>query len=319
MQDPSSYKWAEFIEVAERLRQQRQSEWRLQRHRNAVLPTKQDGIYSQRDMWNHVSGYKALLEHRRQQMPSREMIEHIVEYLECSLAEQNTLRVAAGLAPLYLDPQGEEFQGHISALRMTLRMLPFPAYIVSRDWFIYAVNHHLLKFLNLTEQAAQNIPEPLCNVLHFIFNPDLQVRQRLTGGKGGWRAIAERNIYGFKLNNSQTLHDFRVVQLLASLRDIPNGGFQSVWDEVQAKPYTQSPFYDADYVTEMQAPNDPSSILAFRSLHVHYGDIAFPGIIAYVPTDRETEKVFQQLGLPTFSSEADVLTQVGYATSRSRA
>ncbi|HEY1014494.1 MAG TPA: hypothetical protein VGE07_17430 [Herpetosiphonaceae bacterium] len=302
--------WAALLEAAERLRAQRKTEGRLAARRGPPAESGAGRRYTVAEMQGEVPGYKSLYEGRAMKPPTPALVDAIAAYLECSLAEQNTLRGAAGLPLAQSDPQGEELRAQLELLLDTIQALPFPAHVVTRDWSIYAANRHALAFLGMAAVDLVNIPAERCTLLHFIFDERLGLRQRMTGGKGGWRAIAERNLSAFWLNNRHVLHEPALKALLADLRALPGGEFAEIWEQAQRAVPAWSPFASADYTMEMESLADRAAILRVRVLHIQHGAMAFPSILGYIPVGAEAQRIYAAMGLSAHERQPAVRTAV---------
>jgi len=166
-----------------------------------------------------------------------------------------------------------------------------------RNWVIKEVNDHILTFLNLPIEKARALLAQEITVLHFIFDPNLGLRQKLDCHPGDWKATAQRNIYGFKLTNLLTRQEADYIKVVNQLHSLPlETGFKDVWDKVRIDRMQISPFTDAEYITSIRLKGD--LFARFNSLHIQHGDIAYPAILAYIPADSPSREVFASLGLP---------------------
>lgn len=257
-----------------------------------------DYLFTQEEMCDEIPGYKSLLGRGRKLPLPLKTVDLMARYLRCNPHQHNTLRLAAGYAPVDLDPTGDKLEAVLRPMRETLHYLPFPGYIVSRTWIIQEVNTHLLTFLGLQKADAQKILQSRPSVLNFIFDPQLGMRQRLDCIPGEWKSTAQRNIYGFKLVNLLTQQDEEYQRVVNQLKSLPpEYGFTSLWDQVRIDRMQLSPFLEADYITRIKLPGD-EAIVSFRSLHIHHGDLVYPSIIAYFPVDKASRDAFARLGLP---------------------
>jgi len=294
VEDQSRMRCSNLREEAERIRQRRYFDRQANPGRFSLENTY---TYTQEEMFTKVYGYRTLVEGRRLTQPGLEMIAEIVEYLSCSVKEHSALLVAAGYAPIGLDAEGEELNQAIKSMKATLDILPLPGYIVTRDWVIHAVNPYILRLLDLREDTAKILLEQGVTVLDFIFNPLFKTRERLDCASGEWERTARRNLYGFQLNNqlTQQTPGFRkTYDRIANLPDSLN--FRRLWNETRPHLFDRSPFAEVDYITRMRVAN--GSIITFRSLHIHHGDLHYPSIIAYLPIGDESLEAYRNLGIP---------------------
>jgi transcriptional regulator with XRE-family HTH domain len=104
--------------------------------------------------------------------PSRTMVLRLAEALQVPLRERNTLLLAAGYAPLYVerDLESEQMQPVRSALDRFLRAHePFPALVTDRHHNILAANDALA---TLTAGCAPALLEPPVNAFRVALHPE---------------------------------------------------------------------------------------------------------------------------------------------------
>lgn len=103
--------------------------------------------------------------------PSREMVLRLAEHLEMPRREQNSLLVAAGYAPVFLERalDDAEMVAVRSAIDCVLEaQSPCPALAVDRHWHMLAANRAVAPLLT---GAAAWLLEPPVNVLRLSLHP----------------------------------------------------------------------------------------------------------------------------------------------------
>jgi transcriptional regulator with XRE-family HTH domain len=118
--------------------------------------------------------------------PSREMVLHLADQLDVPLRERNTLLLAAGYAPVYVEASLDSPQ--LAAIRSAVRQLltvhePNPAVVVDRHWNVVDANAGLSLF---TQGVAEFLLQPPVNVLRLSLHP-LGAAPRIVN-LGPWRA-----------------------------------------------------------------------------------------------------------------------------------
>ena len=149
--------------------------------------------------------------------PSRDMVLLLSRVLDVPLRERNTLLLAAGFAPMYVESQLEapELESIRAALDAMLRQQePFPAVVMNRHWDIVRTNQAATRFFGfLLGERASSAPN---NVLRMMFDPDA-VRPFVAN----WEAVAESLIQRVHRVSVGGVQDERTRALLAALLDYP--------------------------------------------------------------------------------------------------
>ena len=138
-------------------------DWR-QRRRLSQLDLSNEAAVSAR----HLS----LVETGRSK-PSRELVLHLAEHLDVPLRERNSLLLAAGYAPVYLERSLDDAE--MDPVRGALDMIlaghqPYPAVIVDRLWNLVTANDAALALF--TAGVAPALLEPPVNVVRLGVHPD---------------------------------------------------------------------------------------------------------------------------------------------------
>lgn len=104
--------------------------------------------------------------------PSRDMVLLLAEHLGVPLRERNTLLLAAGYAPVYLERALEDpaMQAAKAAIDLVLTgHEPYPALAVDRHWTLLAANAAVAPLLALVVEAE--LLRPPVNVLRLALHP----------------------------------------------------------------------------------------------------------------------------------------------------
>ena len=103
--------------------------------------------------------------------PSREMILKLADQLEIPLREQNTLLLAGGYAPVYVEQPLESpslTQARNAVLRIVTAHEPYPAIAIDRYWKLVAFNQAISPLLEGVDPALLEAP---VNVLRVSLHP----------------------------------------------------------------------------------------------------------------------------------------------------
>jgi hypothetical protein len=226
--------------------------------------------------------------------PSRSTIMDIADYAECDLDERNRLLILTEHMPFVPLLGGSELKRLVEHVRPRMEYLPFPAYIVNRDWRILAMNQYMYSFFDFTQDLIDAVPVEHLNVLRLVFDPNLPIRSQLGGS---WEAAARRNIYGFKKENVLCQFELWYQEHVVELMSLPD--FSEIWEDVDVDHYlAEEPNnpYLPFYITYRKTPYGD---LKFQSLVISLGNEDYPQIVAYVPVDDRDQILFAKLGLPT--------------------
>lgn len=148
--------------------------------------------------------------------PSREMVLLLARVLDVPLRERNTLLVAAGFAPIYLetDLNAPELASVRSALDAILRQQePYPAVVMNRYWDVLQVNEAAVRFFRFM-LGAKPLPN---NVLRRMFDP-----QAVRSIVANWEAYAEALIQRVHRECVGGVPDARTQELLRELLAYPD-------------------------------------------------------------------------------------------------
>ena len=149
--------------------------------------------------------------------PSREMVLVLARVLDVPLRERNTLLVAAGFAPVYLEtrldaPELASVRRALDAI--LLQQEPYPAVVMDRYWDILQVNAAAGRFFRfLLGERAARLPS---NVLRRMFDP-----QAVRPLVANWDAYAEALIQRVHRECVGGVPDARTEALLRELLSYP--------------------------------------------------------------------------------------------------
>lgn len=241
------------------------------------------------------SSYKALLKGAIRRPPRRQVVMEIADYLECSLEERNRLLVAARYAPEQPYLQGAQLETALGVAQTVIDALPLPAHSLTRDWDIHLVNERLLRLLGITRAQLEGLPPEQRNVLQLVFDPELPLHTLLRPNPDTWDRTARREIYGFKQQNQLCQYDDWYAARVERLMALPH--FAQYWQQIglDAPPAAEDHHAFTTYLFELTYPD--GRVLHVRSLLIALGDIDYPKVIAYIPADEFTRRVFIDQGL----------------------
>jgi transcriptional regulator with XRE-family HTH domain len=105
--------------------------------------------------------------------PSRELVLHLAEHLDVPLRERNSLLLAAGYAPSYVESPLDA--GAMAPVRAALDAIlaghePFPAVVVDRRWDLVTANRPALGLL--AGGVAPELLAPPTNTLRLVLHPE---------------------------------------------------------------------------------------------------------------------------------------------------
>jgi hypothetical protein len=250
------------------------------------------------------SSYKQMRNGRITRPPRRETVMEIADYLDCTIEERNRLLVSADLAPISPYPSEQDLNDILQVAIAVTKNLAMPAMIINRDWRIHYFNEHLIRLYDVSPEQLATIAPHQMNILHLLFDPQLPLYPRLIQNRSSWVRMARQTIFGFKTAN--TLYQFEpwYQTMITQLMQLPD--FKTHWDTVspgtdfasdasassQPKPVTVD--------TIITSPQHPPQRAWIRPLliSVGYFQFDFPQIVAFLPADYESRKVFETIGVP---------------------
>lgn len=235
--------------------------------------------------------YKNLLVGRSFRVPSRETIMQIAKYLECSAKERNDLLLAARYLPESLELEGSELEQALEQAQHVMKMLPYPAIIVTHTLSVHAAND---AFQRIFEIPLLELPEAQRHLFYFLFHPDSLMRVRSMfneRAKKVWQAQAFRGTQLFK--DSNVLYQFEpwyqeLIEHFSALAD-----FRTYWERDE-QPLLQK---DAPSKMVLSRHAETSELLPIQLRHVHISVCShrYPCIAAYLPLNEAAHTVFNSL------------------------
>lgn len=259
---------------------------RLERRAKFTEITHCDGKrFTQEELREAVPVFKNLHIGRTLRLPNRETILQIADYLECSLAERNTLLLIAGYLPEKIEYNHAQHRAAIEQARFVLHTLPFPAAIVSPGW--REEDHNQASILvdgGVTELCISNP-----GVLPWYFDPELARLSRHAPDSNAARLNAFnltdffRHIHQFSQNQAW----FRNLVERYSL--FP--GFNEAWQQSRTE---KSPLLS--WQVTLQLPNG-SLKHKEQLIVIPVGVNPFPLIVAQLPADEAAYRYYQSLGI----------------------
>ncbi|MFN3372557.1 MAG: hypothetical protein ACK44M_03195 [Chloroflexus sp.] len=96
-----------------------------------------------------------------------------------------------------------------------MRFVPLPAYIINRDWDVLDVNEDLLALARITRAEYEAIPAEMRNVIQMMFDPRSPVYHLLSLDHEQWRRFAQRNSYGFRVENADCERELWYIERVA--------------------------------------------------------------------------------------------------------
>ncbi len=296
-----------FVEVVESLLEQRRKE-AAQLSRSTTFWREDDWgprTWTRTELEYMVySSYKQMRNGRITRPPRRETVMEIADYLNCNLEERNRLLVAAELAPISPDLAGEALDRVLQVAISVAENINMPAMVVNRDWRIYFFNEHIFRLYGVTtEQLASLQPEQM-NIFDLLFDPRLPLYPRLIQNRASWTRMARQTIYGFKSAN--TLYQFEpwYQDMVSRLMSLPE--FEKHWKTVSANAdFDADPSFQGQHpaVTVDTIVSDPGvetqrAWIRPLLISVGYFQFQFPQIMAFLPANLESQKIFKQIGVP---------------------
>lgn len=259
-------------------------------------------IVRRQDFYEEFPYYLNIRHNRRKSLPTRQEVLAMADFLNCTIRERNKLLAAAGYAPDDEEPDGDDLNRALDTAQGIVDYLPHPAYVVTRDDVIHGWNFHAQVLFFKSSDELQRTPAHLRNVLRFIFDSRSTVHHLLTRDRSEytwWRYTAILNIYRFKRDNINATQEPWYENRVAMLLSFP--GFADMWANVHVETglemlsqYRCS--LPAGYVTKMYSPY--GDLMTVRGIQMRAVDTDWPQIVAYMPADSESERVFTRLGIP---------------------
>ena len=217
--------------------------------------------------------------------PSRQALLDIAQVLDIPLRERNTLLLAAGYAPIYLENEwsAPEMQYITGALERALRQHePFPAVVIDRYWYVLMRNESAPRFFNqFIDLEARKPPR---NLLHLMFDPK-GMRPFITN----WPDVAASLFQRVYRESIGHVVDEKTKELLAQLQAYP--GVKAEWKKPQSP--SALPFIPIGFVHKGKSLNF-FSLVTTVGAPVSITAQEFR-IECLFPADEESEKNYLEL------------------------
>ncbi len=284
-----------FVVAVEELRQRRRNEL-AQQQRPPSYWQHEAKTFTYNQFREVYSSYPAIRSGKLKKPPSRDVVMAIADYLECDLAERNRLLISAHHYPIHPYRSGEVLATFVRVAREVMRFVPLPAYIINRDWDVLDVNEHLLAVAGITRAAYEAIPVEMRNVIQMIFDPRSPIYPLLYLDHERWCRFAQRNIYGFKVQNAYCERESWYIERVARWRALPH--FSELWEHTPIDAYT-APVSDAAppfYLSTIRSAT--GQIINFRSLFITLSDELYPQVVVWMPVDQASRTAMIDLGIP---------------------
>lgn len=218
--------------------------------------------------------YKNLLYRYTQRLPSRLQILQIADYLECTLQERNDLLLAAQYLPEEVDLRDDQYRAALDHAHLMLGMLPFPAYIILREWIMGTANAHFLQMVGM--EHIEQIDKPQRTPVHTVFDKTLPIRQILEQNADIYKANVRLGIMLFSTYNQRYQREFWFQNSLEKYHQLAD--FSIYWHERAVAP----PELPETYAAKDQ---NTGELTHLRPIMIPVTLAAYPVIHALVPTN----------------------------------
>lgn len=266
-----------LVVVIEALRYKRREQWH-----NKLHP--QGKRFTQEELRDEVyPSYKHLLQGQTQRLPTRTMLGHIADYLECSLSELNDILIAAQYVPERVELSETQQRLVLDQAHAILENLPLPAIVLTDDWTISAANLGFLRLYNLPSLSQLAVVQR--NLLHLLFDPALPYRARHTPTPEQWYALAQQTVALFRQMNRFTLYEPMLQERLLSLQRLPD--FLAIWTQTHPTGATLPPIVTI-------TANSEGAIATYSYLAITSSGNICPGVLALVPGDIAARHIFAE-------------------------
>ncbi len=236
--------------------------------------------------------YKNLLVGRSQRIPGRQMLMQIADYLECSLAQRNTLLLAARYLPENLELTGNALRLALEQGQRLMETLPYPAMLVTHTLEITAVNELFQRCFAFPPLNALSHVQR--HVLPSILRADSSMRIRSTfsdQATQAWQAGVFRCIQLFRQSNR--LYQFEpwyqdLIEQFSTIAD-----FRFYWEQAPATldQYQEIPklLLGQDAATGAWLP------MRIQQVRISVCSHMYPCLMALFPLDDAARAVFASL------------------------
>ncbi|WP_298816262.1 MmyB family transcriptional regulator [Chloroflexus sp.] len=276
----------EVVHILERIREQRKQKYQ-DHHSNGKR-------FTLEEMEELVSTYRnARYRPEKSLLLSRDELLKLCDHLECTSLERNEVLLAAHYEPVGVQLRPDELNKLIDIYLNMMRYLPFPAYLVTRDFNVQGWNRHIQTLLGWEDSRIKHLRlAGRLNLLHLTFDRTLGVRDRMRAPGGSWEETALRNVYLFKVTNIHYRFDEWYTNLVTDLQK--HDDFDRIWNETDI--LLGDRISRADYEIELEIA--PSTLIRFRPLRMTYSFLESLFIVGWMPTDEKSREVLRAMNIP---------------------
>lgn len=278
--DPTQqvYLLKDLLHEIEDLRLKRRDAWHGQRHPQGKRFTQEEIVQGP------CPTYQNLLIGRSRRLPGRQTILEIADYLEGTLAERNTLLVAARYLPIYAEMEGIQLEQARQDTLLLLNNLPFPAYAVDR-WRIYGANE--MFYLSMELGDSRDFPFQYAKgpAMYFdsrVFRPFIEVTPEL------FVTNTRVCLQNSRFTNEIFQHEAWYQELIAYAYQFPD--FANIWEHV-------GDTLPIEVRLTKLVPSENHHINV-RSVFIRPYNTVYPSITGLVPADEDTYRYFGEMGIP---------------------
>ncbi len=208
--------------------------------------------------------------------------------------------LTARYEPVSFELPDEELNRLIETALEVMRYLPFPAYLMTRNWDVCGWNRSMQVTLGWDDIRVRQLRlAGRLNVLHLLFDREWGLRDRIRAPDGSWEDVAIRNVYLFKVMNIHCRYDEWYQSLENDLRRYDD--FDCIWQQTDVSLGDRMSF--ADYVIELDIAS--TTPVRFRPCRLTYSSPDYPLIVVWVPVDEASSRPLRLLDIP-IPSPSDV-------------
>lgn len=262
-----------------------------QRHRIRKHPHPQQYRFTLEELCDIVyPSYKNLLYGRTKHIPTRATLMRIADYLQCAFDERNDILVAARYMPERQDLKGNKLAAAIDHARQIMRLLPFPALVLTRDWKIHDFNAAFLYIYGITDEGQ--IPKKGKSLFHVTFDKRMPFRERSMVSVAEWQKQAISTITGFKHKNLLFRYEEWYRRRIKQCHNLPD--FTDFWNDSETSSHPENnPF------TSVLAAGPNGIPIRYTKGLLTLFETGCPTLLVYLPADEAARHVFAQIGCAT--------------------
>lgn len=276
----------QFLGAIEAVRLRRQEEYRDKYH-------PQMKRFTQQELNDEAcSTYKNWLIGRSNRLPSRSMLMHIANYLECNLSERNDLLLAAQYLPEQPEWESDELRRALEHAQQLMETLPYPAIVVTHTFQVQAANKFFLRLHELP--PLETLPPHQRTMMHFLFHPEFRARSTVNAEAHAlWQQHVLYGLQSFKQKNVNSQYDAWYQQRVQHWCD-EIAGFRVYWEKAQE--VTRQEVAPTKIVFAHMATTGEVLPIRVRHMLVPVSSKTYPAVSALVPVDEAARAVYASLG-----------------------